>query len=302
MATTKDEPKEKDDSKERDDSEQQGSTVNLSEREEEEAERRSGLRAAVVFESVRREGDVELERQPLALAFSGLASGFSMTLSLIVSALIQARLPNAPWATLVSNFGYTIGFLATIMGRQQLFTENTVTAVIPLLDGASRDRWIKVARLWLVVLASNLVGAFIFATALAHSDVFDANVKHAMLKIGTEAISSPPLTIFLKALVAGWIIALMVWMLPTSEGSRVLVIVIVTYVVGIGQLAHIIAGSAEVFYAASMGAVSWTHYLTGFLLPAFLGNSLGGVILVSLLNYAQVAFEGDDEAEAANAR
>jgi formate/nitrite transporter FocA (FNT family) len=282
---------------------QSGSTVNLNEREEEEADRRAGLRAAVVFESVRREGDVELQRKPIALGFSGLASGFSMTLSLIVTALIRARLPDAPWALMISNLGYTVGFLATILGRQQLFTENTVTAVIPVLDDVrSLDKWVKVGRLWVVILFTNLLGAALLTAALAHSDVFDDATKQAMLQIGKDAIVSPPMTIFLKALVAGWMIALMVWMLPTSEGSRVLVISIVTYVVGLGQLSHVIAGSAEVFYAVASGAVSVPHYLAGFLLPCFLGNSLGGVILVSLVNYGQVAFGSEAEETAAKAK
>jgi formate-nitrite transporter family protein len=273
-----------------------GSTVNLSESEAREADRRAGLRAAVVFESVRREGENELARPPVALAFSGLASGLSMTLSLIVTGMIRARLPAAPWAALVENLGYTVGFLATVLGRQQLFTENTVTAVIPLLDDwANRKKWTSVARLWVVVLITNLIGAGLLAAAIAHTDIFTPPVKHAFLSLGLEAVNATPLTIFLKALLAGWMIALMVWLLPAAETSRVAVIVIITYVVGLGALAHVVAGSAEVLYAVASGAVTWGTYFLVFLIPTFLGNSLGGVILVSLLNYAQVAVQSEEE-------
>ncbi|HEY5341880.1 MAG TPA: formate/nitrite transporter family protein, partial [Candidatus Aquilonibacter sp.] len=189
-------------------------TVDLSERESDEAVRRTGLRAAVVFESVRREGETELQRPAVALAYSGLAAGFSMTLSLIVTGLIRAALPDAPWTVLLSNLGYTVGFLATILGRQQLFTENTVTAIIPLLDDARDHRkWHHVLRLWAVVLASNLVGTCALVFAIAHSGVFNDSVKHAFLAIGLHALASPPLTMFLKAIFAGWLIALMVWLL-----------------------------------------------------------------------------------------
>lgn len=274
-----------------------GVTVNLSKQEAREADRRAGLRAAVVFESVRRAGESELARPPVALAFSGLASGLSMTLSLLVTGMIRARLPDAPWSPLIYNAGYTIGFLATILGRQQLFTENTVTAVIPLLDDWSdRKKWVAVARLWVVVLITNVIGAALLTFAIAHTDVFAPQVKQTFLLIGTEAIAASPLTLFLKALIAGWLIALMVWLLPAAgDSARMLVIIIVTYVVGLGQLAHVVAGSAEVFYAVASGAVTWGHYLGGFLLPVFLGNSLGGVILVSLLNYGQVAVSSDEE-------
>lgn len=274
-----------------------GATVNLSEQEAREADRRAGLRAAVVFESVRRSGDSELARPPVALAFSGLASGLSMTLSLLVSGMFRARLPEAPWSPLIYNFGYTIGFLATILGRQQLFTENTVTAVIPLLDDwRNRKKWAAVVRLWIVVLVTNLIGTGLLTFAIAHTDVFAPEVKHAFLTTGIEAANASFVTLFLKALVAGWLIALMVWLLPAAgDSARILVILIVTYIVGLAGLAHVIAGSAEVFYAVASGAVTWGHYFGGFLLPVFLGNSLGGVILVSLLNYGQVAVSSDEE-------
>jgi formate/nitrite transporter FocA (FNT family) len=219
-----------------------------------------------------------------------------MSLSLMVTGMIRAALPDVSWTPLVENLGYTVGFIATVMGRQQLFTENTVTAVIPVLDeGGHRTKLIRLIRLWCVVLATNLIGVGLVAFALAYTDVFHPAVKHAFLQLGVEAISGTPLTIFLRALIAGWLIALMVWLLPAAEGSRVLVIAILTYVVGLGGFAHVIAGSAEVLYAVASHAVTWPHYLAGYLLPTFLGNSLGGVIMVSLLNYAQVAVKSDEE-------
>jgi formate-nitrite transporter family protein len=45
------------------------------------------------------------------------------------------------------------------------------------------------------------------------------------------------------AIFAGWLIALMVWLLPAAEANRVQVIVIVTYGVALGSFAHVIAGA-----------------------------------------------------------
>jgi formate/nitrite transporter FocA (FNT family) len=269
-----------------------GSTVALTRAEEREADRRSGLRAAVVFESVRREGEQELGRPPIALLFSGLAAGLSMGFSLMATGVIRAALPDAPWRPLIENFGYTLGFLIVVLGRQQLFTENTVTAIIPLLDTPEkRQTFFRVARLWGIVLVTNIAGAFIFAFALAHTAAFPSDVKRAFLEIGTQTLSYPPLVVLTKGIFAGWLIALMVWLLPAAERSRVLVIGILTYVVGIAGLSHIIAGSVEALYAVVSGAATWQHYLLGFLLPVFIGNSIGGVLLVSILNYGQVAPE-----------
>lgn len=273
-----------------------GATVELSPHEQREAGRRAGLRAAVIFESVRREGERELQRPAVALAFSGLAAGLSMGLSLIGTGLIHAALPATPWRPLVESIGYTLGFLVVILGRQQLFTENTVTAILPLLDDPDKRQKIgPVVRLWVVVLAANLAGAAIFAYAMVHSGIFSAALGQAFRELGTATLSYDFGTVLVKGIFAGWIIALLVWLLPSAEGSRVGVIMILTYVVGAGALSHVIAGSVEALYAVFAGAATWAHFARDFLLPVFLGNSIGGVLLVSLLNYAQVAVRSEEE-------
>lgn len=271
--------------------EPEGGTVKLSHAESREAERRTALRAAVVFETVRREGVNELERPVAALAFSGLAAGLSMGFSLIASGIIRAALPDAPWRPLVVNFGYTLGFLIVILARQQLFTENTVTAIIPLLDNRDFETLRKVAKLWAVVLLTNLLGAFLVALAIAHTNGFEPNVKAAFLDIGTSTLSFDFTTVLVRGIFAGWMIALMVWLLPAAETQRVWVIIILTYIVGAANLTHIVAGSVDAFYAVINGLASWQTYVFGFLVPVFIGNSIGGVLLVSLLNFGQVVTE-----------
>jgi formate/nitrite transporter FocA (FNT family) len=272
--------------------ERDGETVNLTDAERGEAKRRTALRAAVVFESVRREGQQELERPAAALAFSGLAAGLSMGFSLVAMGAIGAVLPPGAWTPLVVNFGYTLGFLIVVLGRQQLFTENTVTAIIPLLDATDkRATFFQVVRLWAIVLATNLAGALLFAIALAHTDAFAAPLKAQFLEIGRQTLSNGFAAVLVKGIFAGWMLALMVWLLPAAERSRVAVIIIVTYVVGLAGLSHIVAGSVEALYTVVLGAESWSHYVFGFLVPVFIGNSIGGVLLVALLNYGQVAPE-----------
>jgi len=277
----------------------QGATVELTQHEHEEAERRTQLRAAVVFESIRREGETELQRPVVALAFSGLASGFSMGLSLVATGLIRAMLPPSSWRPLVENLGYTLGFLVTTLGRQQLFTENTVTAILPLLDDPNKgEKLLKVLRLWSVVLAANWLGALLFAFAVAHSGAFSADANRAFLELGKNTLSYDFWTVLVKGIFAGWLIALMVWLLPSAQNNRASVIMLVTYVVGLGSLSHVIAGSVDAFYAVFAGAATPAQCAFGFLLPVFIGNSIGGVLLVSLLNYAQVAVKSEDESPA----
>jgi formate/nitrite transporter FocA (FNT family) len=273
-------------------SEEAGNTVQLTGTEEAQVTQRTALRPEVVFETVRREGDAELNRSVSALAFSALAAGLSMGFSLIVPGFLHATLPASPWRVLIENLGYTTGFLIVVLGRQQLFTENTVTAILPLLDEPRKlGIFLKVCRLWSIVLAGNLVGAAIIAAVLAHTSTFDPHVKAAFTELGLATLAPSFGTIVLRGIFAGWLIALMVWLLPAAGNQKITVILVITYLVGFLGLSHIIAGSVEAIYAVASGAATVQSYVFHFLIPVFVGNVIGGVLLVSLLNYGQVAPE-----------
>ncbi len=272
-----------------------GNLVQLTKDEEHEVRKRTSLRAAVVFETVRREGEAEIGRPALALAFSGLAAGLSMGFSLVGTGILRTYMPDAPWRTLVENFGYTLGFLIVVLGRQQLFTENTLTAILPVLDDPDKSKkLVQMARLWGIVLVTNLIGAAAFAQVCAHSSIFPEHVKAAFLQIGLQALHPTFGEIFGRGILAGWLIALMVWLLPAANAQRAWIVIIITWLVGAAGLSHIIAGSVEALYAVSAGAWPWTQYVINFLVPVFLGNCVGGVLLVAILNYGQVVPESDN--------
>lgn len=267
----------------------------LSVNEEKQVEERGTPRAAVVYETVREEGEFELSRTVSALAWSALAAGLSMGFSLVAEGLLRSHLPDTEWRPLISDLGYSAGFLIVILGRQQLFTENTLTVILPLLLQKDRETLFCVLRLWTVVFLANLAGAFIFAWAVSQTDVFSPDVKQTFQNIGREAMEGSWATIFLRAIFAGWLIAMMVWLLPAAESARIWVIIIMTYLVALGGYAHVIAGSVEVFYAMLTGASDWSHYFTRWLPPTLLGNIVGGVSLVAVLGHAQVVNESGKE-------
>jgi formate/nitrite transporter FocA (FNT family) len=186
-----------------------------------------------------------------------------------------------------------VGFLIVILGRQQLFTENTLTPVLQLLRDKSRDTLINTTRLWGVVLGANLIGTLIFALALAATSVVRQEDLPALDFIAAHALDGGFSTTLVRAIFAGWLIALMVWLLPVAESSRVTVIIIITYLVGIAGFPHIIAGSSETFYALLTGAASPIAAVTDFFLPTLVGNTIGGVAMVAAINYAQVYASGD---------
>jgi len=263
--------------------------VELTAEERHEAEKRALPRAAIVFETIRLEGQGELERTASALAFSGVAAGLSMGFSFFVLSALHAMLPDAPWRPLVESLGYTIGFVITILGRQQLFTENTLTPVLVLLEKFSLETLAKVARLWGIVLVANVVGAFLFALFVSHANVFPPEFVKGLKDVAEHATSLDGTQVFVRAIFAGWIIALMVWLLPAAETTALFIIILLTYVVSMTQLTHVVAGTVEAFYAVLIGSESWSDFLFTFFIPVFLGNCVGGVTFVALLNFGQVA-------------
>jgi formate/nitrite transporter FocA (FNT family) len=245
------------------------------------------LDAETTYEVIKREGLSELERATSALFWSGLAAGLSMGFSFLAEGLLRSHLPDAEWRLLIAKAGYSVGFLIVILGSQQLFTENTLTPIVPLLHEWSARRLRDVARLWGAVLVANLIGALLFATALAELSVAEPATMHAFSELAAEAMRFGPGVILLHAVYAGWLIALMVWMLPGAETAKAFVIVVMTYLVGIGGFAHVIAGSTEVLYAAVRGDAAVSSVVFGYILPALLGNIIGGLTMVTALNHAQ---------------
>ncbi len=263
-------------------------TPDLKASETADAIQRSAVRPQVVHEAIRKEGEEELRRPVSALAYSGFAAGLSMGFSLVTQGLLRAGLPDTAWRPLISTLGYSVGFLIVILGRQQLFTENTVTAIIPLLARRNMAVFLRVLRLWAVVLTANLAGAALFAWVAGNTAAFRPEVQHQFTALGHEALTGGFGTIVVRGIFAGWLIALMVWLLPVADVARVSVIIIVTYVVGLGGLAHIVAGAVEVLYLVMTGAASWADFFGRFMVPTLLGNIIGGVSLVAALNHAQV--------------
>ena len=265
------------------------------EKDDEQVEKAHRPDALILHEIIRREGEEEMQRTALALSLSAFAAGLTMGFSLIVPGVLKGHLPHEPWAELVMSAGYSIGFLIVVLGRQQLFTENTVTPILPLLTERTGAALLRVARLWAIVLVANIVATLLIATVLAHTDAFKPEVREAFAEISHHTIEDPFWTTVIKAIFAGWLIALMVWILPATGSAAPFIILLMTSLVSMCGLAHIVAGSVDAFYLVAIGQIDVAMYLTGFFVPTLIGNVVGGVTLVSVLNFGQVAPDIEDK-------
>ncbi len=167
-----------------------GKTPDLSAQEQREVDKNQPPRAAVLHEIIRTQGDKELERSVAALWWSALAAGLTMGLSLMGMGLLNSRLPDSEGFKVIASFGYCAGFLAVILARQQLFTENTLTAVLPIMSKPTLGNFGRLFRLWSIVLVGNLCGTLLVAYVMLHLPIFDAKTDLAFLDIGRKVMEN----------------------------------------------------------------------------------------------------------------
>jgi formate-nitrite transporter family protein len=255
-----------------------------------------------IYEQVANNARQELGRSSVSLAISGLAGGIFMGLSALGNAIAIALLTTpgtVPSHTIffVGKMFYPLGFIVVILGRSQLFTENTLYPVALVLE--EKKHFWKTIRLWATVLPANVLGALSFAAIAALTSALKPEIVQAIAGLGLEAIHNPASTIFWSGVMGGWIIATVAWLVSGSHSitGSVMIIWMLTFVVGLGNFAHCIATSGEILTAILIGKAAWSTYPI-WLLPAVAGNICGGVGMVTLLEYGQVIYGGDAEAEA----
>lgn len=260
----------------------------LSRSEQRDVHKKLPPRIQVLHATIRSQGEMELSRDAMSLGWSALAAGMTMGFSFLMPALLAAQVADPSLRFLLTTGGYSVGFLIVILARQQLFTENTITAVLPLMAEPSWNSFGCLLRLWSVVLAGNLIGAAIFAFGLGHMQLMDAVTSDAARILGEHVMQNSAWQMFTKGIVAGWLIAVMVWLVPAADHAKVSVIVLMTWLIGIGGFTHIVVGSVEVLFLVFHHGLSWVDYTVQFALPTLAGNIVGGSLIFALVSHIQV--------------
>jgi formate-nitrite transporter family protein len=259
---------------------------------EEQPESGTRLTAMEIHDNILEPARKEMDRPAASLLWSSLASGMVIGFSFLASAF-AANLVSEEHRHAAAAAAYPLGFIFVIMARSELFTENTLDPVIPFLDERTSENFRKLLRMWALLLVGNLVGALIFGWVLARTPVVNSEIQSALSRVAEEATSGGFGRVLYAAVFAGWLIALLSWLLASthSTGAQIAMIWLCTAPISALQFRHSIAGSVEAFYRASGGEASWGSMLGNFVVPSVLGNAIGGVLLVALLNYGQVAPE-----------
>ena len=263
----------------------------LVEHEVEEIADHSRLRVPQIYQVVRHEGETEMARPVTSLWWSGVAAGLSITFSVFAKAILQQYLPETGWRPLVTGFGYTVGFLLVVLARQQLFTENTITAVLPVAANPNGKNLYRLLRLWGIVFAANLTGTLVAALFSTFAPEPIPGIRETIIEVSRHAVAHGFFKSIFVAIPAGFLIAAMVWLMPSAETARFHVVTLVTYIIAIGGFSHIVVGSFEAFMLLISGEIGIGTMLAHFTIPVLIGNVVGGTALFALLAYAQVMKE-----------
>jgi len=252
--------------------------------------------AVEIHDNILEPAKEEMERPASSLLWSSLASGMVIGFSFLASAFADS-IASEKYAHAAASAAYPLGFIFVVMARSELFTENTLDPVVPLLEHRNRETLMKLLRMWALLLIGNMIGALIFGWFLARTPVVTADLHPHLQKIAEQATTGGFGTVLYAGVFAGWLIALLSWVLAATHSTpaQIALVWLCTAPISAFHFRHSIAGSVEAFYRAAAGQAGWGEMLSGFVVPSVLGNAIGGVLLVALLNYGQVAPQKEEE-------
>lgn len=234
----------------------------------------------------------EHRRSNRNLFLSGISAGLEIGFTVFLMAAVYTKfngIVNPSVLDVLLAIAYPLGFIFVVLGRSELFTEHTTLAVIPVLNRNATIKSLLV--LWVVIYAGNLVGGYFFSLIMAViPERLDAIERGAFYGLAIKLIDHPWYIIAGSGILAGWLMGLLSWLATSAQEtiSRIVIIVLITTVIGIGGLHHCIVGSIEVFTAmltnSKVGVMDYLHVQTW----STLGNIIGGVFFVAFAKYSHI--------------
>ena len=235
------------------------------------------------FERLVEEGRDRLSRPLFALVPTGLLGGIDVAVGILAYYVVKVE----TGSQILAGLAFSLGFVALLLARSELFTENFLVPVTAAV--ADRGPWPSLARLWLITLATNIVGgaALVWIILTARPDL------GAMARETGEHYAELGVTLqsFMLAVLAGLVVTLMTRMQHSTESVGVRIVPAILFgalLVG-AELFHCVLDAIFMIGAAVAGgdvsvgqwgvAVAWSA----------LGNMVGGIGLVTFLRLLRTA-------------
>lgn len=228
------------------------------------------------------EGVGRLERDLPSLVATGVVGGIDVSVGLLAFLVVL----HESGSRLLASLAFAIGFIVLVLAKSELFTENFLVPIAAVV--ARKARWPAVARLWTGTAVFNLVGAFV-VTGLTMAAF--PELRAAAVEIGTHPVElGITWGAFADAVLAGVAITLMTWMERSTDSvpAKVIAAIAIAFLLVAAPLQHSVVLSAEAFAALHAGAGFGYLDWLGTVAWAALGNTVGGIGLVTVMRLAQV--------------
>ncbi|MBD5366710.1 MAG: formate/nitrite transporter family protein [Bacteroides sp.] len=226
------------------------------------------------------------------LIVQAIMAGAFISFGGILSFIVGYGMPSLTAANpsvqkLLSGCMFPIGLILVVVLGAELFTGNNAL-LIPAYMRRSAT-WRDIAANWAIVYIGNFIGALLFTWALVYSVGLTATSPYhdSIIAIGTAKVSMPWLTVFIKGIGANWCVCLAVWLALSGKTLfekclgcwlPVMAFVALGYEHSIANMFYLPAAMMEGAPIDSLTA------LTRNIIPATLGNIVGGALLVGCVH------------------
>ena len=246
-----------------------------------------------IYAHALREGRRRLSMPLLEQVSTGFIAGVTVVFGVVALAMARGLVEPAfgigP-GRLAGALAFAIGLVFLVVGRSELFTENFFDPVASAIDGGERSAWLRLTRLWLVILALNLVGGAVMTAIFAVEGTLPAEAEKALAEVADEIAAKSGLATFTRGIAAGTLLTLLSYLLHAvgSAGSRMALAYLVGFFLALGPFDHVVVSALHLLFGVWLGDTVGYGDIAENIVLAGSGNLVGGVLLMTLTHTAQV--------------
>lgn len=188
---------------------------------------------------------------------------------------------------------FAVGLVFLIVGRTELFSENFFDPVAAAIAQGGGKAWARLARLWVIILALNLVGGAVLVGVISIPGALPEGAPQALVGAAEEIAGKEWAATLARAVLAGALVALLSYMLNAVNAvvARIMVAYLVGFLLALGPFDHVVVSALHLLFGVWNSSVVGYADLGVNILLATTGNLVGGLLLITLTHAAQFRSE-----------
>ncbi|MGY1708545.1 formate/nitrite transporter family protein [Geodermatophilus sp. SYSU D00758] len=245
-----------------------------------------------IYRRAQEEGRRRLGLSFLEQVATGFIAGFTIVFGIVALGVVTAELEaTVPFETaeLGGALAFALGLVFLIVGRTELFSENFFDPVAAAISERGRRVWLRLLRLWVLILALNLMGGAVLVALMTVQGALPGASDEVLVRIAENIAAKGWAATLVRAVFAGALLSLLSYMLHATDTvvARILLAFLVGFLLALGTFDHVVVSVLHILFGIWLGgAVGYGDLLLNLGL-ATVGNLVGGVLLMTLTHTAQ---------------